>query len=115
MGCFPLLGPDQHSWSQPNVSDLVQLQHREGSDLFSRWVNESLVPLFHQTIGKHLQVLFFSTLIPLLYVLERADESHNLGVSYKLGPHTFDDPRVHTVWRIADSRNVLRNQPTIIP
>lgn len=69
MGCFPLLGLDQHSWSRTNVLDLVQLRHREDNDLFSRWVNESLVPLFHQTIGKHFQVIYFflALMSPLLY------------------------------------------------
>lgn len=56
MGSFPLLGLDRATWEPINEQDLVQLHPRKSTDIFSRWVIETLVPLFHQLIGKHFKV-----------------------------------------------------------
>lgn len=53
MRSFPLRGADRHTWEDGKEHDLIQLYHREASDVFSQWVIEKLVPLFHYYFGKH--------------------------------------------------------------
>jgi hypothetical protein len=52
MGNFPLLGPDQDSWSNDHAYDLIALKRRDSSDPFSRWMTDTFVPFFHNILGK---------------------------------------------------------------
>lgn len=56
MGNFPLLGLDRKMWDAENEEDLVTLRERTRSDVFSSWVAETLVPMFHRFIGERFKV-----------------------------------------------------------
>ncbi|PMD64443.1 uncharacterized protein K444DRAFT_520979 [Hyaloscypha bicolor E] len=55
MGNFPLRGLDQHAWSKENETDLVAIRRRENGEPFSRWLINTVVPYFHNRIGKRLK------------------------------------------------------------
>jgi len=56
MGNFPLRGLDQHAWSKENETDLIAIRRRESGEPFSRWLINTIVPYFHNRIGKRLKV-----------------------------------------------------------
>lgn len=56
MGNFPLLGLDRKTWDEHHEHDLLALRARSRSDLFSSWVAETLVPIFHRFIGERFKV-----------------------------------------------------------
>lgn len=56
MGNIYLLGQDSETWSRPDVLDLITLDPRLESDPFSTWVSDSLLPFYHQTVGRLFRV-----------------------------------------------------------
>jgi len=56
MGNFPLLGPDHASWASEHSDDLLAIQRRESSDPLSRWIINSIIPWFHERIGRRFKV-----------------------------------------------------------
>ncbi|KAH8660568.1 hypothetical protein BX600DRAFT_514160 [Xylariales sp. PMI_506] len=51
MGNFALLGLDRDSYSLEHTRDLIAMNSRPGSDLFSRWFTDRFIPKYHQFIG----------------------------------------------------------------
>lgn len=60
MGAFPLLGIDKDSWDRENENDFVAIKARLGSDTFSNWFTEKLVPAYHHILGEKFKVSYFS-------------------------------------------------------
>ncbi|MCJ1246684.1 hypothetical protein MMC30_003893 [Trapelia coarctata] len=53
MGCVYLLGQDSETWEKPDVEDLVALRPRQADGLFSSWVTDSVVHIYHRILGRH--------------------------------------------------------------
>jgi len=56
MGNFPLRGPDRNAWSENYESDLIAIRRRETGDPFSKWLINTIVPIFHQVVGHRIRV-----------------------------------------------------------
>jgi hypothetical protein len=56
MGNVYLLGADSDIWSDPNVWDLIALDQRPANDMFSAWVSDSVLPVYHRAIGRLFKV-----------------------------------------------------------
>ena len=52
----PLVGLDRDAWNHINQHDLVAIRPQQARDFVSRWVLRTLVPLYHEMIGKHFKV-----------------------------------------------------------
>lgn len=66
MGNFPLLGMDRRTWDEEHEDDLMALRARPASGVFSSWVAETVVPIFHRFIGERFKVCG-DTSVPNLY------------------------------------------------
>lgn len=53
MGNFPIMSSDRDTWSKETEPDLIVVDDQTRKDIFSAWITERLVPIFHSTIGKH--------------------------------------------------------------
>jgi hypothetical protein len=51
-GAFPLFGIDGDSWEPRNERDLISLKPEKPSDLFSKWLSDTLIPSYHRNIGR---------------------------------------------------------------
>jgi hypothetical protein len=47
MGGYPLVDDDRHVWDRDSEEDIVALRDQSNTDIFSRWVCEKLIPVFH--------------------------------------------------------------------
>jgi hypothetical protein len=56
MGNFPLLGLDRRTWDEEHEDDLLALRAQPVSGVFSTWVVETLVPIFHRFVGERFKV-----------------------------------------------------------
>lgn len=63
MGNFPLLGLDRKTWDEEYENDLLALRARPAGGMFSSWVAETLVPLFHRFVGEKLKVCRSTSLL----------------------------------------------------
>jgi hypothetical protein len=52
MGSFPLYGLDRNSWDKEHERDLAALSARTAEDPFSQWFSSTVMPSFHQLIGR---------------------------------------------------------------
>lgn len=66
MGNFPLVGLDRRTWDEEHEDDLLALRPRPASGVFSSWVADSLVPVFHRFVGEQFKVCE-DTSLPGLY------------------------------------------------
>ncbi|KAI1448152.1 hypothetical protein F5Y02DRAFT_377510 [Annulohypoxylon stygium] len=51
MGCFPIRGLDYKAWEQTFENDLVAIKPRVLPDPFSKWITDTLIPLYHRIFG----------------------------------------------------------------
>ncbi|OTA79954.1 hypothetical protein M434DRAFT_86781 [Hypoxylon sp. CO27-5] len=51
MGCFPIRGLDYKAWEQRLENDLIAIKPRLPPDPFSRWVTNTIFPLYHRVFG----------------------------------------------------------------
>ncbi|OTA69141.1 hypothetical protein K449DRAFT_362387 [Hypoxylon sp. EC38] len=51
MGCFPIRGLDYKAWEQRRENDLVAIKPRLPPDPFSKWVTNTIFPLYHRVFG----------------------------------------------------------------
>ncbi|KAI1409167.1 hypothetical protein F5Y13DRAFT_170938 [Hypoxylon sp. FL1857] len=51
MGCFPIRGLDYNAWEQRLENDLVAIKPRVPPDPLSRWITNTIFPLYHRVFG----------------------------------------------------------------
>jgi hypothetical protein len=77
MGNFPIISNDRKAWDKGSEDDLITAMEQQGSDVFSTWVSNTLIPTFHTMIGKRFK--------------ETVTWDPNSGISW------YSDKRIHTV------------------
>lgn len=77
MGNFPIISNDRKVWDKGLEDDLITAMEQQGSDVFSTWVSNTLIPTFHTMIGKRFK--------------ETVNWDPNSGISW------YSDKRIHTV------------------
>ncbi|KAI0120325.1 hypothetical protein F4776DRAFT_249379 [Hypoxylon sp. NC0597] len=51
MGCFPIRGLDYKAWEQRLENDLIAIKPRVPPDPFSKWITNTIFPLYHRVFG----------------------------------------------------------------
>jgi hypothetical protein len=87
MGNFPLLGLDRRTWDEEHEDDLLAIRARPAAGVFSAWVLETLVPLFHRFVGERFKVCDDTSLRGICSRYKKCSFPYFLAFGLNSAPH----------------------------